>query len=267
MHGQQNISAADQAGPERPSGRAGWPGPFDEHFAATLRLSKQDLLTATGTGDTIAQTGAAYLPDPFPVPLMSELAIGVTEPIIETFVVDPDSGSCTPTGDDRVRIEAWLPIATTMVQQVTGALSANRVAIDGPAYLTASLTPVDQVTTVPHFDDDQYFDGHGVGVVAIAASHDGPRLARGALAAPRAMANGPLGLDQSDLDQWFEPDEEAPGASHRVQGTGADRVVLFPRFGQLHAGPPLAANSAAGASDGGGVRNLLVLRADTVPSP
>ncbi len=252
MHGQQNISAADQAGPERPSGRAGRPGPFDEHFAATLRLSKQDLLTATGTGDTIAQTGAAYLPDPFPVPLMSELAIGVTEPIIETFVVDPDSGSCTPTGDDRVRIEAWLPIATTMVQQVTGALSANRVAIDGPAFLTASLTPVDQVTTVPHFDDDQYFDGHGVGVVAIAASHGGPRVACEPIPHRPARSSLPLEIDDRVIDRF------SAGTVAFQQGA-ADRIVIFPQFGQLHAGPVVDQSTT------GPVRNLLVFRAATAP--
>ncbi len=242
-----------------------------ESVAAVLRGRQADLVRTNGNGLDVAQIGAAVLGSAFPMPIPASgdpVAPADGEATIETFVVD-GSGSAEAMGSNGAIGAWWRSSVEALAGRVVEALAAHGVEIDGPIYVTASATSLDQVIAEPHLDDDQFEPEAGVGLVAIAASHDGPRLARGALAAPRAMANGPLGLDQSDLDQWFEPDEEAPGASHRVQGTGADRVVLFPRFGQLHAGPPLAANSAAGASEGGsgGVRNLLVLRADTVPSP
>jgi len=243
-----------------------------ESLATVLRGRQIDLVRPMGHGQDLAQVGAAVLTGEFPVPLpgpSDPVAPRGGEATIETFVSDHQGGTAAAMGDDVDVAAWWQATVDDLVDRVLAALRPHGVQLDGPIYVTTSATPIDQVIAEPHLDDDQFEPEAGVGLVAIAASHDGPRLARGALAAPRAMANGPLGLDQSDLDQWFEPDEEAPGASHRVQGTGADRVVLFPRFGQLHAGPPLAANSAAGASGGGGggVRNLLVLRADTVPSP
>jgi len=247
-----------------------------ESLAAVLRGRQADLVRPMGKGLDLAQVGAAVLSGEFSVPHS-----GPSDPVvprggeatIETFVGDRGGGLAAAMGGDDDVAAWWQDTVDRLVGRVLEALGPLGVQLGGPIYVTTSATPIDQVIAEAHLDDDQFDPEAGVGVVAIAASHDGPRLARGALACPRAMANGPLGLDQSDLDRWFETDEGAGGMSHRVQGTGSDRVVLFPRFGQLHAGPPLAANAADrgdGDGDGGdagdGVRSLLVLRADTIPA-
>ncbi len=238
-----------------------------ESLATVLRGRQADLVRPTGRGHDLAQVGAAVLDGAFPVPIpgpADPVAPRGGEATIETFVDSQQGGRAAAMGDDRAIADWWQPTVDDLVERVLGTLGPLGVELGSPIYVTVSATPIEQVIAEPHLDDDQFQPEAGVGLVAIAASHDGPRLARGALPSQRAMAGGPLGLDRSVLDRWFESDDEAAGPAHRVQGTGADRVVMFARFGQLHAGPALAANSADDA--GTGVRNLLVLRADTIPT-
>ncbi|MEL6982421.1 MAG: hypothetical protein AAFO29_08355, partial [Actinomycetota bacterium] len=171
-----------------------------------------------------------------------------------------------PLGDDPAVADWWLPSIDALVGRVVEALQPFGVELTGTIFVTASATEVDQVTTSPHLDDDQFHPDTGIGVVAIAASHGGPRLARGALRCRSATAGAPLGLDQDLVDTWFDRTGGAgPGErTGSVQTAGADQVVLFPRFGQLHAGPGLAERPA---NAGAPVRNLLVLRAETAPQP
>jgi hypothetical protein len=124
------------------------------------------------------------------------------------------------------------------------------VVLDRPAYVTASATPLTEITTTAHVDDGGIEPAQAVGLVAIAASHAGPRLARGQLACGPIRPPAPLAIDPAAIEAF----ERGAGPS---QSTPADRIVLFPRFGQLHAGPILTDPPP------GGVRNLLVLRAGT----
>lgn len=206
----------------------------------------------------VRQTGAAILPEPFPVPVPNRrdpVAPRNGEPVIETFMID---GSAAPvaTGGDRTVADWWQPTVDALVDRVRAAMASAGVALTGPISITASATDLDQVVAEPHLDDDQYHPEAGVGLVAIAASHRGPRVAGGMLGCRLARPGAPLGLDPSSLLTWFDGDEAA-----EIQLTPPDRVVLFPRFGQLHAGPvDLEHDRSAGE-----IRNLLVLRADTAP--
>ncbi len=235
-----------------------------EHLASVLRGRQRDLVGPGESGREVAQVGASVLADGFAVPIPGPddpVAPRGGEATIETFVVDQPDGRATAMGADAAVGAWWQDAVEELVGRVVNALEPFGVELAGPIYVTTSATPVDQVIGQPHLDDDQLDPEAGVGLVAIAASHDGPRVARGTLACPRANASGPLGLDQSALDHWFDP---TSATADRVQHTAADQIVLFPRFGQLHAGPALAAEPGGGS--GAGIRNLLVLRADTVPS-
>ena len=152
----------------------------------------------------------------------------------------------------------WRPTVEALARRVVGVLAPLGVQLGEPMYVTASATPVDRVAAEPHLDDDQYHPDAGVGLVAIAASHRGPRLARGVLGCSRATEGGPLGLDPAELVDWFAGD--GGSVTRRVQRTPAHRIVLLPRFGQLHAGP----TTADGRMASGRIRHLLVLRAETV---
>lgn len=242
-----------------------------ESLAAVLRGCQGDLVRATGRGADgrgvdVAQVGAAVLPEPFPVALPrvdDPVAPRSGEAMIETFVVD-GTGSVTAMGDAPAVAAWWRPAVESLTSRVVDALTPLGVELTGLISVTASATEVDQVIGTPHLDDDQFHPETGTGVVAIAASHDGPRLARGAMACPGAVAGAPLGLDQQAVETWFDG---GTGTIRSIQTTGADRVVVFPRFGQLHAGPGLASRRASGdrAFEDCPVRNLLVLRADTAP--
>lgn len=231
--------------------------PTIEALAAVLGAAQSNLIRSRADTLEITQVGAAVLPDPFPVavPDPGDPVVPTDgESVIETFV-GTGVRSLQPTGGDRAVADWWQPAVDALVAEVTSALVPFGMAPGGLISVTASTTPLDQVITEPHLDDDQYAPEAGVGLVAIAASHDGPRLARGVLTVRRAVSGAPLGLDPEALVSWF-----AKGDLDRVQDTPADRVVLFPRFGQLHAGPVRATDG----STGHGVRSLLVLRCDTV---
>ncbi|MGI9595116.1 MAG: hypothetical protein ACR2QK_03090 [Acidimicrobiales bacterium] len=227
------------------------PPVIDDAFAAYFRMSKRQLLESAGSESTIVQTGGAYLADRLPVPPIEAGPPDPVEPMIETFLIEGD-GTVTATGTDRALIDGCMPMARSMVDVMTEAIDGFDIELDGPAYVTASLTPVDQVTTVPHFDDDQYFDRDGVGLVAIVASHGGPRIASEPIDHRRARPGLPLEVDQAVFDRF-----DAGRIAHNCGR--ADRVVVFPQFGQLHAGPVID-RSTTGAG-----RTLLVFRAATKP--
>ena len=232
----------------------------------TLRGRRCDLVRSGDAGLDLVQVGGAVLDEAFAVPVPGPADPVVPrggEPTIETFVVER-SGRATATGPDEAVGRWWRPAVEALAARVEAAMTAVGVELDGPRYVTASATPIDRVIDEPHLDDDQYRPEAGVGLVAIAASHRGPRLARGALACRTAVAGAPLGLDPATLTTWFA--EEDGGRRHRVQATDGDRIVLFPRFGQLHAGPA-PASLVDDEGSGHESRSLLVLRADTVPGP
>lgn len=216
---------------------------IDADFAANLRLTKAELLAAGDQGQLL-QTGARSL-GAFIVPDFDGPA--PTEAVIETFVISAD-GSATPTGDDATRNAFWLPQAEAMSARVIVALAAVDIALASPAYLTASLTAADQVTTTPHFDDDLFDPDADVGVVAIAANLGGACVAAEPV---------PIASSQPSTQLALAP-EVADGFTSRtiaVDEAPANEIALFPQFGQLHSGPRLL------DPDPTRTRNLLVLRA------
>ena len=224
-------------------------------LAEVLAVDQGALLDSSAGPGLLPQTGAVVLPEAFPVPVPEPddpVHPGSGSPVIETFVVEAD-GRCRPTGPVEAIGRWWQATAQALVDRVHAALAGHRVGLEYPAYLTASATALDEVTTTPHVDDGGIDPARGVGLVAIAASHAGPRLALGPLAHRPVRPPAPLAIEPDAVEAFatgFGPSQSTP----------ADRIVLFPRFGQLHAGPMLDDLPP------GGVRNLLVLRAGTRPS-
>ncbi|NNE75271.1 MAG: hypothetical protein HKN26_16515 [Acidimicrobiales bacterium] len=221
--------------------------PLDADFAAHLRLTKAELLAASDPGQLL-QTGACSL-GAFGVPDFGGPA--PAEPVIETFVISAN-GTATPTGDDAELNAFWLPQAEALHQRVIEALAIVDIVLDFPAYLTASLTAADQVTTTPHFDDDLFEPGADVGMVAIAANLGGACVAAEAISITHPQPGTQLAL-ASEVAEAFTSRTLA------VDEAPANEIVLFPQFGQLHSGPTLL------GTDAGRTRNLLVLRARTAP--
>ncbi len=221
-------------------------------FAEVLRFEKRALIDTGDGACTVTQTGAACLADPFPVPVPVGGPDQLCEPLIETFVIEAD-GSCAATGTDTELIAGWLPIVASMADRVLAIMARHRITLRWPAYLTASLLPIEQVTTTPHFDDDVYNENDGVGVVAIVASHAGPRIACEPLGTRRLAPM--LAIEPADgvVDRF------AAGAMIHQQAP-ADRIVVFPGFGQIHAGPVIDDQTTDP------VRRLLVFRAGTEPA-
>lgn len=227
----------------------GHPAVFGPRQAAALRLAKKDVLGDDG-GTALAQFGGGYLDAdislPEPPPGLSR------EPHIDMFVCGAD-GSCQPTGSNPELIEAWTPAVTAFADAVYRATEAAGVTLAPQAYVTASFTPGTDVIGQAHFDDDQFLPEAGIGIVAIVGSDLGPRVAVGSVPVTDARPGLPMTVDQSVFDQFgTEPTT--------YQQAEAGRVVLFPQFGQLHAGPPLASTSPEAT------RRLMVLRAETVPA-
>lgn len=226
------------------------PQKLSAEYAANFHRRKSDLVTTDDTRTTLEQTGAAYLGAEHEIPWPTSLP--VDDIMIEMFIAD-ETGSISPTGDDQATNDAWLPAVDVFAKQVLEAASALSVRLDGDVYVTASITPVGEVTTDPHFDDDLYSPDEGVGLVAIAGQIGGPRVACtplhiGALRAPSQIPVTP------DTANSFRD------KSLGQQTAGPDRIVVFPQFAQLHAGPAIT------DAEGHLARHLLVLRAKTIPS-
>ncbi|MEH6455472.1 MAG: hypothetical protein V7749_04080 [Cocleimonas sp.] len=218
-------------------------------FCRYLSLSKQEFLSEAGQEGLMMQCGATYidveipLPD-FPNELKSENAM------IETFQVSND-GSCLPLGTNRELIDAFAPCAKLMATAVLKSLRSFGVEIDGAAYLTASITMCNEINGNAHFDDEQYHASDGVGFVAIIGDRGGSRVARESI--PHASINDdgvPVIFDQQSADDF-------DSGLMLIHEGEPQELLIFPQFGQLHAGPALV---SAGLT---GFRRLMVMRAKT----
>lgn len=215
-------------------------------LADVLPLSKSDLVTAT-------ETGTSLLRQVEPVVLDAEVALPVaahrvTSVEIETFLVTPD-GAVAPTGEDERLVELFRGAAEAMAAAVFDALGDQRP--EAATYLTASLTPPELIVTQGHFDDGQYLPDEGVGMFSILGSGAGPRLATGVVECGTAPRPGTLFEVTDEQDHALRsgelPHHDAPGG----------QIVVLPMFGQLHSGPPRAADELTEP------RSLMVLRTPT----
>jgi hypothetical protein len=217
--------------------------PINEAFAARLSEPKEALLSTDA--DAIDQLGSRVIPFT-EAPAWPELDGLDDEPIIESFLVSAE-GELTPLSD-APQLAAWQPRAHAMATAVLDACAAQSIQLDFPAYLTCSITPVGQLEGNPHFDDDQFVPGAGLGLVAINGEHIGPRVATGSLALTGPARPGPMPIADATVEDFRNTD--VPAAS-------SDEIAILAQFGQLHAGP--AARDVQGATH----RQLLVLRAGT----
>jgi hypothetical protein len=236
-----------------------WVGHTAEAVARVLRGSQAELVARSGDPARLDQPGGVCLAERFPVPVPGPgdpVQPDRDDPVIETFVVE-GAGRAAATGPDLAVTAWWQPAVDELVARVRAALGDIGLALDAPAYLTASATPLDRVAGEAHLDDDRYRPASGPGIVAIAASHVGPRLAVGHIGCRPLREGAPLEVDRGEIDDFDRRPAEG------LQQVPDDRIVLLARFGQLHAGP----GPDPGPSDDLGVpvRTLLVLRAATVP--
>lgn len=223
-------------------------------FADFFGAAKADLfIDDEQTGErALRQTGGAYLAE-----AVSESALAwpthikADEPLIETFVVDADGG-CSGTGSDDALIEAWRPAAEQVASVIFEASAALSIPLTGSGYLTATVTPDDQVTSLAHFDDDLFAPADGAGFVAIVGTLAGPRVATAPVPQPEPSPGAQLVLPEAEIDRF----DSGALASHAGE---PERIVAFPQFGQLHAGPRIT------EAHGERMRYLLVFRAATTP--
>lgn len=219
-----------------------------ELVRSLLRGNKQELFDNAGPG-RLQQTGAVVISTGFELPTI-DASLPQTMPSIEMFVASP-SGGITATGTNADLNDAWAPSVERLASIVFEWLDVNDVQLTGDAYVTASITPAADVSGDPHFDDDQFTATDGVGVVAIVAEHGGSRVARRPIDHEDVRPPHPVVVGEALADAFAcgEIDQDTFGSGD---------VIVFPQFGQIHAGP-----GPVGSADE--VRHLLVLRAPTVP--
>lgn len=232
---------------------------LDSEFGALLRLPKSALIESDMHGSGVRQVGAAYLEHQpwqgWPVGLETD------EPVYEMFVLDETAGvTCVGFGAE---VDAWTPMVHCVADTLFSQLGAAGLSVEGTIALTGSVTPVSEVSHNPHFDDNQFGADDNVGFVVIIGSHGGPRVTTGLLplttapVAPTEIAvAGALG-DAEEVDDWA-PLAAATGTLG-VHDCPADRMVVFPQFGQLHSGPLLSGQVSTGAC-----RQLFVARGRAV---
>ena len=217
------------------------PNKLDDAYRPVLVSRKQDLFVAAGE---LSQNGAVWLDMTdwlgWPEGLVA------SDPVIETFV---GSGSgVESTGDVQPFVDAWQPLADWMNRTVRNQLRGIGVEVEGDAYITASLTDAELLEGTAHLDDDSFIPDDSVGVVAIIGQHQGPRIAVGSLAHPPVRPMSQVVFSDDVLSAF-----SANQLDHcRCE---PDQLVLFPQFGQLHAGP------AAADMGPEPTRQLLVMRA------
>lgn len=212
-------------------------------------LTKQALFDQAGD-DHIVQSGGEVLDPSFAMPDVGS-AVAVSLPSIETFVVSANDRSVMPIGMNDELNNAWRPAVSAMADAVLGWLDEHGISLAGDAYITASITPADEVNGDAHFDDDQFAPQTGAGVFAIVGDLAGPRALAEPLPYPNIKAPRPLTLDE-DLKAEFESGNLQPISFN------ANELVLMPQFGQLHSGPgPCGTAEQA--------RHLIVFRGETVP--
>lgn len=235
-----------------------------------LRMTKQELVDIDPSEASMYQPGGVILADNFELPDLNEGFVDLDEALIETFVVGED-GRCVPTGSDHRVAEALGEAAARLADLSRSELDRMGQSFRRPAYVTASITPLELVSNHPHFDDEQFDPVDGVGVVITVADGAGTRLAISSLGLQPPRRGVPWSVDPTAL-----VDFDADG--RELQEVGANQVMAMARFGQLHAGPVTTATPGSDRtgshlpdSDGqaghDGVRVLLVFRADTIPQP
>ncbi|MEM7274600.1 MAG: hypothetical protein AAF547_16050 [Actinomycetota bacterium] len=231
------------------------PPSIDEAMADALRWSKADLVAAGG--DALPQLGARDLGSFAGIDILADADDGLVTlaadataegAVIETFVAT--DGSCTPMGAPTALVEAWRPLAAALAERVRAAAEAAGIRIADTGYVTASLTPSDQILGDPHLDDDQFQPSAGLGLVALTSTSGGTRVAAEPIDCPTPRPGLPLTVPDRVIADF------AAGsiACHQAE---AGRIVLFPQFGQLHAGPRLVDGPP-------GLRSLLVYRVETI---
>lgn len=197
------------------------------------------------------QSGGTVLDNSFALPNVAN-EVGVALPSIETFLVSATDRSIMALGTNDEVNAAWLPAVAAMAETVGSWLDQNGIALAADAFITASITAADEVNGEAHFDDDQFGATDGVGVFAIVGDLVGPRALTSPLPYSEVTAPHPLVVDD-ELKAAFAAD-----AFDTVR-FGANELVAFPQFGQLHSGP-----GPCGTPDQR--RHLLVFRGATLPA-
>jgi len=225
------------------------PSALDRKYGAILRSCKDDFVTEVCDTTVITQHGAAAIATPdwpgWPCGLAAD------EPIIETFVAGLDE--VVATSENEPFVSAWMPLAAWMNRTVRTALADVDVHLAGDAFITASLTPTALLEGVAHLDDDQFLPSDSVSMVAIIGDLAGPRIATAPVPAARLRPLAPVVFPDELLDSF------ARDALNRCVAS-AQELVVFPQFGQLHAGPAAEHVAHLAAS-----RQLLVMRAAVHP--
>ena len=230
---------------------------ISKEFAAYLSMSKQQYLDLDARVGFLHQEGAAYIDATVPLPSVDHLP-ATSNAAIETFLVD-EAGRCSPTGTNQALIETFEASAQQFATSVLEALRELGVEMEAPGYVTASITPCSDINGNAHFDDEQFHPDQGVGFVAILGDVGGTRVACEPLAHEPAQAGVPIVFDPEGAERFDT-------GQLQIHQAEPERIVIFPQFGQLHAGPPLAPLGLDG------FRRLLVFRAwtrtavDTAPT-
>ncbi len=219
-------------------------------IAELLGLTKQALFDRAGSG-LMHQSGGLVLNHDFELPDVVA-ATGVSLPSIETFLLSASDRSIMTLGmNDKVNA-AWMPAITSMAEAVSTWLAEHNITLAADAFITASITPAHEVNGEAHFDDDQFGAGNGVGVFAIVGDLAGPKALTSPLPYPDVTAPHPLTVDD-ELKAAFAAD------AFDSVAFGANELVMFPQFGQLHSGPGPCGDETQ-------YRHLLVFRGETKPS-
>lgn len=226
--------------------------PIDLQFANVLVAHKSDFVDSSAGNGLVQQLGGASLDiSGFPG---WPAGLTATEPVIETYVASPSGIAAT--SDNQPFVDAWTPLVSWMDTQVRTELGSFDCVVAGDAYVTASLTATKELEGLAHMDDDSFVPDDPVGIVAIIGQLLGPRAPSPGVALSPQTAPQPMGqivFDDATLAAFEGGDIE----QHRC---GPDELVIFPQFGQLHAGP-----AAHHVSDLSEFRQLLVYRARAIP--
>jgi len=222
--------------------------PLDTAYGAVLRARKAHVVSATDDQWTVAQYGAAHIPVNDWPGWAHDLS--TTEPVIETYVASPDGVMAT--SDNEPFVSAWQPLVEWMNLTVRAALADVDVHLGDAAYVTASLTPTNSLEGLAHLDDALFVPDDSVSMVAIIGELAGPRVATTEVTPAEIRPMTTLTFDQRVLDAFANDELDRCAA-------GRDELVVFPQFGQIHAGP-----AAHHVADMAPSRQLLVMRAPIV---
>jgi len=223
------------------------PAILDQSFADALVARKGGFVDDAEL-PTVQQHSAALVPTTdFPgwIP-----GLTASETIIETYVAS--EGGVTATSDNQPYVNAWHPLVSWLDQRVRSTLADFGLVLDGDAYATASLTAANDLGGAAHMDDDMFVPNDSVKLVAIIGQWQGPRVATAPVEHLPLRPLGQVVFSEAAL-RLFEAGEFDHCACP------SDEIVLFPQFGQLHAGP--ASSHVTKIAGTNSFRQLLVYRA------